>query len=261
VKEMSADIKTQPGSADDQVITFEELPELNPDGSNKGNNAGQVGEQIDAAGAKGPGYGCPQGQKFDKDAKKCVPIKKGGDGTEGRAQEYKCKVGEVWDETAGKCVPVSQAAASCTCAPGEVFDDKKGKCVPVKEALSARDAEILSLGDKVKNLSDALGIVQDALRAKNIEAEVDTQVQAGHIAPSQRGKVISFLQGLPDDKRPDLIGIFARQKFPLATETSAQESVKPADEAADEKITDEKRKELKSKFGINDLIKEHGVKN
>jgi len=256
--------KTQ-GGAGDETVTFEELPEMDQ-------NTGNTGDQIDAAGYKKPGYEkpgyqCPQGQKWDKDLKKCVPIKKEGEGTEdfAKEKEYKCKAGEVWDESKGKCVPISEASdyakeKGYKCGAGEVWDEKKGKCVPVKEALSERDAQIIALDTKVKELSDALGAVQAALRSKNIEAVVDTQIQGGHIAPSQRGKVISFLEGIPDAKHSDLLGIFSHQKFPLATETSAQESTKPPVEG-EEKLTDEKKAELRKKFEIDKLINEKGVKS
>jgi len=264
---MSSVEKTQGGSGD-ELMTFEELPEV------KDQDKGNTGEQVDAAGYKKPGYekpdyGCPQGQKFDKDLKKCVPIKKEGEGTEdvdfAKEKGYKCKAGEVYDEAKGKCVPISEASEYARekgykCGAGEVWDDKKGKCVPVKEALSERDTQIVALSTKVSELSNALGAVQAALRSKNIEAVVDSQIQAGHVAPAQRGKVISFLEGIPDEKHSDLLGIFSRQKFPLATETSSQESKKPTGEGAEEPLTDEKKKELRKKFEIDKLVGEHGVK-
>ena len=275
VKEMSADGKP-PGSAGDPVVTFEELPELSGQPGSSTAAPSQAAAGYPKPGYPSPDYGCPPGQKWDKDAKKCVPVKKGEEGSESgtaefaREKEYRCKAGEVWDEKEGKCVPVKAGQEGTDfagrdkdykCGAGEVWDDKKGKCVPIKEALAERDA-------KIKELSDILSGVQSALRLKEIETTVDEQIRGGHIAPSQRDKVVNFMAGIPDDKHSDILGIFAHQKFPLATETSGGTPPQKPGEVKNkigetesiEGLSEEDKAELAKRFEIPQLVAARGVK-
>lgn len=256
--------------SEDGVVSFEELDEAG-DVENTGENPpanSVVEETVQAAkGYKYPTtksktYKCPPGYAWDPAKKTCVKVQKEIAGPE------QAELVEVIEESktveGATTSPTEMAAAKdkypYSCPAGEVWDPKKNKCVPSKEALSERDTII---GDLTKRLQG----VENALRLRNIEIIVDEQVQAGHLAPVQREKAISFFSGIPDQKHSGLLEIFSHQKFPLkeevgATETvasgAAKKGIGEADSAKD--LTPDDRKELMKRFKINDLVEEHGVK-
>lgn len=259
------------GSEDD-TVEFEELPEIdqeNPEGTGEAEGASgdEGGEgEIDAAKGgkdykkpgKGYKYTCPAGQVWDPKVKKCVPIKKG-------AATYTCPEGEEWDEKAGKCVKKGGQEGfkgkDYTCPANEVWDAGKKKCVPIKEALDERDL-------RIKELTDIVNNVQVALRLKEIETEVDQQIQAGHLAPVQRDKAVKFMAALPQGNVTDFISILSHQKFPVGEETGRTTSVEPPGAekkgiGESEEIKDlkpEEKEDLKKRFGIDNLVEERGVK-
>lgn len=271
-----------PGSGDD-VVGFEELPELTGDGEGGDQGSSQGGD----AGAGAPPaevlyqkdsktYKCPPGYKWDAEKKACAKVKKEMDGPDtvdlvevsedeliaAARDKYECPAGQEWDKKSGKCVPVKKAAdGPGTCKAGEVWDADKKKCVPTEEALRGKDATI-------EDLKGRLESVENQLRMKKIETRVDEQIQSGHIAPVQRDKVINFAAGLPDEKLDDLTGIFKHQKFPIGEESGSLESKPPGEATVDkigesesiEKMSEEDKAELKKRFGIDELESEKGVR-
>ena len=218
-------------------------------------------------------YKCAPGYAWDPKKKACVKVKKEIAGPEetglmevseeellAMAKKKTCPAGQEWDDKAGKCVPVKKGQKPDECPVGEVWDDKAKKCVPVKEALAARDTVITDLTARMKQM-------EDALRLKKIEGQVEDQIRTGHIAPVQRDKVISFMAGLPDEKLEDLTGIFSHQKFPLQKETGGQVTKPPGTEKkgigeseSAKDLSDEEKAVLMKRYGIDRLISERGVK-
>jgi len=238
-----------PETCDLQEMTAEELAEF------------AKGYRYPSAKAKT--YKCPPGYAWDAGKRACAKVKKGTEGPE------TCDLVEVIEAAeAGATAPPSPPEPIVgqgdkypyTCPAGEVWDPKKKKCVPAKEALEERDTQIEGLTTRLK-------AVEDALRLKNIETTVEEQIQAGHLAPVQREKAINFLAGIPDEKRDDLIGIFAHQKFPLQEETGGTQTKPPGEtkkgigesETAKD-LSEEDKKTLMKRFRIDELMDERGVK-
>lgn len=93
---------------------------------------------------------CPEGQRWDEEQGKCVPII-------AEQEEKECPEGQQWDEEQGKCVPIEIAeqvqaedagiespgqaevppkeepAPEHQCPEGQRWDDTSGTCVPVEE--------------------------------------------------------------------------------------------------------------------------------
>lgn len=256
--------KHPPGS-EGEVVTFEEIPELGTDGGQGSAEGGASPEEGEVKAAE-PTYKCPPNYKYDKEKKTCVKIKQEIEGPETADMILVAKAEPVAAEkppAAGPpAAPIKKAAEGAeSCEVGEVWDKAKEKCIPVKEALDSRDATIADLNKRFKT-------VEDALRLKQIEGTVESEIRAGRIAPVQRDKVVSFMAGLPDDKLDDLKGIFAHQKFPLQEEAGGQTSVpagaerKGIGESESAKdLSDEDRQKLMNEYGITQLIRERGVKS
>jgi len=286
----------------DEVVTFEMLPELNEgaQGAQSGQTQAQGTEQVAGQNpaSQEPGnfqaypktpcpyvnsgqcpaksYGIPDKAKgtpakaksCDKLTKFACPYMGGGAGKAAAEGTSAGTIPQGTEQTNAAKPPTQTVTPGVIqdakpkdgeCGAGEVWDEKKKKCVPVKEALAERDTAI-------QDLSTRLNKVTDELRMKKIETNVDEQIAAGHLAPVQRVKAISFLAGLPDEKQEDLLGIFAHQKFPLGQESGGQTQGAPTkkDEIGDsesaENLSDKAKKFIMEKHGLTEIFEEKGYR-
>ena len=286
-----------PDGSDGEVVTFEELPDLNTGG--EGGEGGGDGTVQGAVTREPKDQKCPPGYEYDPKKKTCVKVKKEAEGPD-----------EVIPVSAGvQFARYPKGSKTYKCPPGYAFDPKKAKCIKVKkgaegpaecdlvEIISGEPVKPLSTepiegqegnGDKgpytcppgevyddkkkkcvpvkqalderdaeISQLRTTVNNVTDALRMKKIEGTVDEQVAGGHLAPVQRDKAISFLSGLPDDQHESLLGIWEHQKFPLGEEGGTQATKLPTEVGIGESESAEGLTNEAKAF----IMKTHGIRS
>jgi glutamyl/glutaminyl-tRNA synthetase len=121
----------------------------------------------------------------------------------------------------------------------------------------AKDKEASELAKKVEELEKKCIALEAEKKLAEVKSEVESLVQAKHLAPAQREAVVKLSSQLEPTLRADFLNVFKGQKLTPNVDAGQAKSEAPG---ATGTMTPERRKELMAKFGIDELILDKAVK-
>lgn len=128
------------------------------------------------------------------------------------------------------------------------------------EEYPAPDKKMMDLITNLqKQVTELQGKLTQKEQTAEIAAKVDTLIEGGHIAPSQKESLIKMASQMDPKAQQDMLEFFrTTQKISAFNDVGVLESNQPG--TLDKAYSEEERALIKEAHGINAIIEERGVK-